>query len=300
MPAVPPACVSSLVGSPIVDELIDRESAETAFSHLECRLLETRLLCDAQIRHIAFFWDLYLGRHQQVVAERLSQLGIPADGIEDLAELICQRLSSYSARQNSSAVVPITAEVSLFEDYPDRTGIRHLRCECCGYHFRFNDMSSRRSSLASDAGLILADAIDARREGDDLKPMSVEGKDRSYLQLEIDHDVPWSALGSATADNLRFLCRFCNRGKSNFAYAYESLSLSVASSLGWAYRDDEAKRLHNTVVAALRLSEGICSVSGATQREAELTVRFNRKSSASNWLMPWHLDVISYNALESE
>jgi len=35
------------------------------------------------------------------------------------------------------------------------------------------------------------------------------------VQLELDHDIPWSKGGKTTFDNLRTLCGDCNRGKYN-------------------------------------------------------------------------------------
>ena len=48
-----------------------KEGAEVAFDHVRARLIETSVLSNPKISEIALYWDLYVGRHDQVVQERL-------------------------------------------------------------------------------------------------------------------------------------------------------------------------------------------------------------------------------------
>ena len=51
--------------------------------------------------------------------------------------------------------------------------------------------------------------------------------------LQLDHIIPWSALGSDRSDNLRSLCARCNEVRSNFVDLWEPRVVGVTQSCYW-------------------------------------------------------------------
>jgi hypothetical protein len=298
MPVRPPTYLRELASSGFTHDLVGSEDVAEAIEQINCRIVETRLLSDQRIREIAGFWELYLGRQEQMIRERLVELGVVTN-LDELTRHLFELIGSYSSRTGETGSITPVSEYGLFEAYTSRSASPELRCECCGYHFRERDLNPRRLAIAASLGLGFAECIHPKRLLDEFKPTSISTRDDAYLQMEIDHDVPWAALGRPDADNLRVLCRLCNRGKGLFVYSLESLSMSVATSLLHSYRIDEKYRLLVSVVSALRYADGVCALSGAKVSNNELTVRLRKRNQAtdSEWLVPWNLEVVSYDAV---
>lgn len=53
------------------------------------------------------------------------------------------------------------------------------------------------------------------------------------LVLQLDHVIPWSALGSDRSDNLRSLCGDCNEQRSNYVDPNPPRLVGVARSCYW-------------------------------------------------------------------
>jgi len=218
------------------------------------------LLCHPDIHAIAVSWDRLLGRHQRVLESRLAKLGIPSPP-EEFVRYLLSCLGSYNARRNNSDQISPAVERTAIESYEARNQSVEFRCECCGYHFREEDMSSRRLAISEECGLSCAEFIDPRRSEDIVKPISSPGsKDRCYTKLELDHVVPQSSLGWASEDNVRVLCRFCNSGKDCYMRPMEAYSVILKNSLAATYRDiSEIGRTLVTTVATLRSCDMGCS-----------------------------------------
>jgi len=282
LPAVPP-------DHPMVSDIMLGHSHEA----IRVRLFVSAILCHPLVRDIASCWDRYLGRHEEVLRDRLLRVNVP-DPSEELVRFVLACLSSYNARFNKRDEISSYTEIAVFEAYAAKA--TELRYQCCAYQFRAADLSSRRLSLCDDFGLRLASSWQCRREVDDLKPLSTPGtKDKHYLKLELDHVVPQAALGWSTSDNIRILCRFCNSGKDCFSSALEPLSVIAANALAVSYGDiPKVGRTITTTVAALRWYGPNCSKCGA-QGEKEVTVEFDATKGDALWFVPWRLRVVCYD-----
>ena len=278
---------------PILSDIMLDRSHEA----IRVRLFLSAILCHPLVRDIAMCWERYLGRHEELLKDRLQRVGV-ADPSEDVVRVLLACLSSYNARFNKRDEISSHTELAVFEAYANEAC--ELRCECCAYHFRAADLSSRRLSLCDDFGLRLAPSWDPNREEDDLKPLSTPGsKDKYYLKLELDHAVPQAALGWSTSDNIQVLCRFCNSGKDCFSFPLEPLSIIAANSLAVSYGDiPKIGRTITTSVAALRWNGPRCYECGS-QGEKEVTVEFNAKKGESLWFVPWRLRVVCYDCRHS-
>ena len=118
------------------------QGASAAFEHLSRRMVETSVLSSPPIRDLARYWDLYLGRHDDVIRQRLAGLGITEP---DLAFVIFVRrcLESWHARYGLHEDIDPRVERTAFELYPRRMDTQ-LRCEICGYA---DAVSSVRTSM---------------------------------------------------------------------------------------------------------------------------------------------------------
>lgn len=200
-------------------------------------------------------------------------------------------LGSYNARRNLCDTISPITESEVISSCFQRNHSRKLRCECCGYHFRTEDVNSRRKAIADDLQVEFSDYIDPRRAEDPLKPISTPGsKNRYYTRLELDHVVPQSSLGWGMEDNIRVLCRFCDSGKDCYHLSLEPYSIMLANSLAIAYRDlSQIGRTLVTTVATLRHFGRHCTVCGS-EHDKEFTIRFRReRATSSEWFMPCNL-----------
>lgn len=284
----------------VLSALIESECADALLIDLKARLGETAILCHPKIRRIARFWEQFLGRQESVIRKALCDIGL-SDPPDDLVSFITGCLGSYRARKGFRDKISWDVERSVFEEFAKRRESTELRCEMCGYHFREGDLNSRRAALASEFALDLANSVDPRREGDLFKPVSLDGKDKYFTKLELDHIIPIAALGWSDADNIQILCRFCNSGKLHFLYPFESISPLIASSLGVAYETIvNPNRLSYGVVSTLWSSGRVCSVSGKSSGESELTVCFREREGRveNEWFVPWNLEVRSYDYID--
>ena len=273
-----------------------KEYLQVAFRQIAERVQLHSLLCDPKISELCRFWTMYAGQHEDVIRHRAEELGVFCSP-EMLSDLMDCLATAYS-RAKGGGSYGTWAEHSTFESYFLASPNSELRCRCCGYWFGESDLGKRRS-LCSDLGYIFSSAVDPRREGDDLKPLSIEGKDRVLTLLEIDHIRPRAGLGSDDISNLGILCRLCNEGKSHFIQSSENISLVVANSLITTYPIVGSPRLKvPAVYAALRGAEQKCSRCGLDTWTTELTVAF--KNRQIGHLVPWDLNVLCYDCYATE
>jgi hypothetical protein len=277
-------------------QLLDSVALESAFSELRSRAVELALLCDPVLKSIAMSWERLLGRHQEVLEQRMADLGFESVPNE-MMQFLLACLGSYHARRRKRDEISQQTEQVVFQTYSRRTGTQELRCECCGYHFRDNDMNSRRCALAQECNLLFSNFIDPRRAEDELKPISTPNtKDRYYTRLELDHVIPQATLGWGTSENIRILCRFCNAGKDLYAKPLEPISVILANSLAATYRDvGRMGQTLVTVVAALRANGGTCQLCRTTSNKAEITAMANNNNGTYGWFVPWRLRVACYD-----
>jgi hypothetical protein len=66
--------------------------------------------------------------------------------------------------------------------------------------------------------------------------------------LEVDHVIPWSALGSDRSDNLRALCHDCNTTRSNFIDDNPPRLIGVTATCYWCAK--RKGRLPDDVIGA--------------------------------------------------
>jgi len=274
------------------------DSLNANFQHIRTRCIELSLACDPVLRDLSRFWDMHLGNHRNLIRLRIQELGMAPEN-DELIEQLVECLGSNTARNGCFDAIDRRVERLVIETYCDRNGTTELRCECCGYHFRSEDVNPRRRAVAEDAGLVLAEFIDPRRLEDDLKPVSREGKDRFFLQLELDHVVPRLGLGASTKGNLRLLCAFCNLGKTHYKYPGEAIAECISASASLSFGTTaSATWIARTAVNAILTHSRSSQLSSANYCSTELTVRFrscnDRDSTGSDWLVPWNLQVLSY------
>jgi len=259
---------------------------------MRMRCIEFSLTCDPVLHNLSRFWDLHLGEQRCIIQNRIRELG--HEGDDGLVDYLLEVLSGTAARSGERDGIDRRVERNVIETYADRNCTSELRCECCGYHFRAEDISPRKRAIAVDAGLSLSNFIEPRRLEDDLKPISREGKDRLFLRLELDHVIPRLGLGSSTTQNIRLLCSFCNSGKSHYRYPGEAIAESISASASYAFgTTDSATWIARTAVTAILMNQRKSEVSDHTYRSSELTVRF-RGGTLGQWLVPWNLEVVAY------
>lgn len=270
-----------------------------ATNQLRERLTLHFVLCDPRIREVAKFWDLYLGRHENLVRSRMEELKIPCTE-RFISELLsCLEVASARVMHGRGGGYSNWAERSVFEGYSRDSENLELRCQCCGYWFIESDLSDSRKRTAFDLGLTLAPHVDPRRESDQLKPLSIEFKDRVLTRLEIDHVRPVAGLGTNDPENLRILCRFCNEGKSHYLLPIENISIITANSLIFSYPVAGAGRLIiPAIYAAMANSNGRCGRCGDSISSTEVTCKFSiNLDTESSLLIPPLLEVVCYDCL---
>jgi len=276
--------------------LLTEGTVENSFQDLYKKTILTKILCLKEIKEIALFWNLYLGRHYEIIKDRLVQVGI-SNPSDQLVVEIKKRLQSQYARSSKKRSFSAQTDRDVFEKYIKKRGVQ-LRCEICGYHFREQDLSPQRLAIAEDYNFRFAYFINENRLNDQYKPFDDGSGEQKLLKLEIDHEVPVAFLGSYDPENLLILCYFCNRGKYHFTYPAEALpsflNYTIASEFD---RYNDPAYLMTTVVSALRISNGICMATQVSNMEHELTVIKDKRKTGE--IGPWRFIVVSYKYLQS-
>lgn len=82
--------------------------------------------------------------------------------------------------------------------------------------------------------------------------------------LQLDHVVPWSALGSDRSDNLRTLCGPCNEQRSNYVDPFPPRLIGVTRACYWCAvrRRELPEALEDLPVAALDRINTYCGCCG--------------------------------------
>lgn len=275
------------------------EAVKRGLLAITIRALEMVLLSDAEVVNLSKFWDSRLGEARQVVTERCRAL-LGVEPPEALLVHVLKCLRSPVGRNGRGGRQHDRLAEQLIVQSVNAHPRRHLRCSCCGYHFRNADMGADRNRFAQNVDAVFSDELHPLRQEDVLKPALFPNRDKkpptSATELTIDHEIPEYGLGWPEADNLKLLCKFCNGGKLIYRAPYEVLSTSVAASLNRVVDGDgHSLGRQVSVVAALRASDGKCSVCGKNNEEVELTVREAPKGMPScNWFVPWTLRVLCY------
>lgn len=277
------------------NSLLNEGTVVNSFQDLYKKTIITKILCHKDIKEIALYWNLYLGRHLEIIRERLVLIGIKKP-TEQLVIEVKRRLQSQYARASKKRSFTLQTERDLFENYHRKRGVQ-LRCEICGYHFREQDLSPQRLAIAEEYNFQFAYLINENRLNDQYKPFDDGSGEQKMLKLEIDHEVPVSFLGSYDPENLLILCYFCNRGKYHYTYPAEALPSFLNYTIASEYdRNNEPAYLMTTVVSAFRIANGMCTATRVSNKEDELTVITDQSKMGE--IGPWRFRVVSYKYLQ--
>ncbi len=304
--------VASDVRASLLEALRLLETLEVkALRHMEFSFLESALraieiviLGDPVILNMAAYWDALDDRRARVEVRLITLLGFKPP--EELLIYVCQRIAdAYAIAHADGDEVTVIHEEQLFAGVMSVSV--ELRCAVCGYHFRQADLGAGRLRICRDAGLELADYYHPERSTDAYKPHSLPGHSlgrsgTSLTQFTIDHIVPRSGFGAASAANLQPLCSFCNNAKKLYRRARESSAASVAGAL-MAWKDPSRHSIPKqlTVFASI-YEQRKCSVCDRMGSEGELTVRsfhLDGRPVQQEFapLLPWRLQVICYDCV---
>lgn len=190
---------------------------------------------------------------------------------------------------------------TLLKSYRRRR--EELRCECCGYHFRYEDLATdTRRSLCKEAGLLLAQQIDPRRTVDAMKP-------DNQTELHVDHIIPRSGWGPTLVGNLQVLCAYCNLGKGFSMWAGELVPGLLGLSLtgrgrapnpsAQAYANTEDDSLDSSwflrrmlFYSTARHHGSICELCGGSWETRELTIQ--QRDAESLWTFVTGMRLVCY------
>lgn len=266
----------------------DREGLRLAVFHVLLRALETALLADNELLHVARFREMLLGRADLHIRQRVQAL-IGVDPPPSLVSYLRKCLTGDTAHKGEKCSISIDLTATLFRNVSEYHPRRELRCAVCGYHFRAVDLGPERLVAARATELRFADQLDPGRIGDEFKPQDSTG-------LEIDHIVPEAGLGWTMPDNLRVTCCFCNQGRQFYRRSFEAISLFVAGALCCFPEGRPPSSLRQAIaVASFQASGGRCQKCHATITDEELTIR--QQDSTHNlrhWFVPWNAKVLCY------
>jgi hypothetical protein len=263
-----------------LDALIasDGESAvHWALRETILRLCETHILANPGIAKLIDVWDNILGSAQERITAHITEmLGVEPDS--DLVNHVFRCLNGSAARRGrSSGAHQLSLQDVLERLAVDAGGRKSLRCECCGYAFRYKDLNKDKIRAVLDAGLTLENYLFPGRANDEYKP--TQRNEQSFTQFSIDHLVPEETLGWSESDNLQILCMFCNSGKLAYRRPLECISTCAVGALAEVPIGRSFGTLkHQIVVAALRSQGGTCCKCHRTRVVAEMTVRPVRRT----------------------
>ena len=260
------------------------------------RSIEAFILGHPLLKNIGYYWESLLGS-QEIEVERALKKIIGDKPPWELVLYFSDRVESIHSRSHLRKITE-TVKEEVLTQLRD-SGVEELRCQTCGFHFTVGDVG-KRAPLIAGLGLVLDSNIRARRLADKLKPprrpATKPGKDdQSYTTLQFDHVVPRVGLGATNATNLQVMCALCNFGKRCYRFPYEGISSLVSMSLIRPYGDGTNYAVLEEVFSAAIRSNPVCTVTGKSSTETELTVRpRNAANGNREWLFPWDLETISY------
>lgn len=252
-----------------------------AFSHALARLLEMRLLGDEVLREIARYPDVYLAQAEDLVAQRISELGLDEILDPEDARHVSRLLLAGTPPRTGAEAVGEALVAGVFQSIRG-SGHRELRCAICGFQFRPGDLSASRLLLAEQYELRFADDVLPERRRDKYKPPE-------KTTLHVDHVVPRIGFGPTRTENLQILCEFCNAAKFVYRRALENMPAYVAGSAPPLDGIPSSRVRRHSVVAAL-MRYGRCATCSAGPNDRELTVR-----PTEPWFVPWTLAVYCYD-----
>ena len=262
-------------------------------------LLETDLLCDPELQLLCTYWKSRYQNAETVIGGRLREL-FGVDPPERLIASLKKCISGAAAQRGRGRREHRQHMKNKLQELIENSSNGELRCESCGYHFRLKDLGTIRK-LVVRLGFKLAKTIHPGRNEDRFKPLWKNDGRTSITEFTVDHVVPEETLGWSTHDNLQVLCRFCNEGKQAYRRALEAISVFAVGGLCNFPRNRKSNQLQKTIAcAAIRATNGECSISQAKVNECELTVlpRFNEWESSVSFF-PWDLHVLSYEELST-
>jgi hypothetical protein len=272
----------------------------TSYLALALRAIETRILCDPELRALALYWDALVGTADDRINARIATLtGVPAPPnlVAHLHACIRSRASREMEKHDLS-----------FETFRDvvRTRVTEgteLRCTYCGYHFRPDDMGEPKRMLLEEAGAVLTQTLHPNRIVDALKPHELvvrNGSRMSLTRLSLDHVVPEAGFGWSDTDNLVFACQFCNSGRQIYRRGPEPLSVMLASSPSACSPERGHSPPRQISLVASILSNGRrCAECARTAENVELTATLGPSEVRDlRWLTFWNARVLCYECIE--
>jgi hypothetical protein len=268
------------------------DAVQLGLLYIVLRAIEMRLLSDPELRQLALLWEIYIGDSERIISDRVATL----TGKQPSREVVLYLKScirGHASRYGTKQTIPDAFIQEVLINSVQRHHARQLRCACCGYHFRTEDIGERRRNLIENEDPEYAKTLHPLRIEDELKPWTT-GK-RLLTELTVDHLTPEAGLGWTDVDNLSVLCFFCNAGKSIYRRSTEALSTLVAASL----QASPSQRAHSmprqiAVVAAIA-SAGQCMTCKSSIIDTELTIRLPEETNGVRWLVPWSCDVVCYD-----
>jgi HNH endonuclease len=267
-----------------VDES-EAHAIRVALASVMARLVEARLLGDERLREVARYPDVYLARSQQIIKERVAELGLNAcvngEDVRYLARLLTSGVPHRAGPEQVGSELVATLFREIYRD-----GGKELRCAICGFHFREEDVSEARREFARQFEFVYATGLHPRRVADALKPPH-------RTTLHIDHIVPRLGWGPTRVDNLQVLCEFCNQGKLSFRRGLENLSGFAATSVPPLDRMPVEWVARQAVVAVLMTAQNSCGACGARADRRELTAIVR-----GTWFVPWRLEARCYDCVD--
>jgi hypothetical protein len=255
---------------------------ESSLAGIVRRLLEVALASDEKLRPIVRFRDIYAGRADRMITERILGLGLSEE--VDESDIRHLRLLLLEGAQPSGREAEIIAnsEYVVFRDLQAK-GTKELRCGLCGYHFRAEDLSRARTEYAAQFDLVLA----ARKRAERLSDML---KNPQETKCEIDHRIPRAGWGPTRTENLQLLCQYCNQGKLSYRWWGELLPVTVAGSLPSITGEVLHWQLRSSFVATLMRDGSVCRLCNRDCTSTELSVR-----RLDTWTLPIRLQTVCYD-----
>ena len=251
------------------------------------RSIEMELLSDPSILDIALNPGLYLGRETAVLKNRLSDLlkaEPPAAVVQYFRALV------LSGNAGASQKGPIRSlDTFVFERY--RASSSKLQCLDCGYHFMEGDLGRDRRDIAQRLGFSFAKEKLARRLRDPWKPSE-------DTALTVDHIVPEAGLGPSSIENLRIVCKFCNKQKQIYRWPGETSGRCVAASLlGLGDLARGSWSIFAITYITISDSGGVCALCEMSSSDTELTARPVAGRGVAPTL-PWRMEAVCYGCYD--
>ena len=253
---------------------------EKSLKALLDRLLIGRILTDPAFVPVLELPDVYLSKLSELIDGFVANNNldeIVSHRQRGIIRAIILRGQAYKSR---NALVADSTFFSLLQNLLQMQQTE-VRCQCCGYHFRYSDVDGRRAAMIGSLEITLSSSMHPDRVVDPVKRPIM-------TKLEVDHIVPRAGWGGTEVSNLQILCQLCNQGKSIYTAGLEALSVIAAGS--YSLNSSIEYYPNRTIFyAALNEAGSKCQRCDADASMAELTV-----APTSEWFTPWTAVVTCY------